>query len=82
MATVLQRVEALGLEHDKKLRSKLGIYLSEAYCNDPLVRIFLGTRSLSKQTENDETFDVWDYPLEWTSRMDELIVDFINDLEE
>lgn len=77
MATVLERFVALGLEPNRKILSKTGMHVSDMFLVEedaydrPLGRV------LKKQTENNETFNVWDYPDFFTSEMDLLILDFV-----
>lgn len=76
MATVLERFKALGLEHNKKILSLTGMHVSAVFLKQDVYEKAYG-RMLTTQKEGDEEFKVWDYYPAWTSRMDEIILDFV-----
>jgi hypothetical protein len=70
MATILERCNELGIQHDKKIRSFVGERVSKALKEEhPDI-----TPLRVDQTEDNHVFKVNDYPRHWQERMDYVII--------
>lgn len=73
MATIRERFLALGLPLSRPVLSKFGQHVSTIYRNENRP----DERTIIEQLEDGEILMVYNYPNEWTDRMDKVILSYL-----